>query len=435
MSIYKKQGKNKTSPKLAPAMKNLKDIKPKQDRYEIKIDRGLYARVSVSGTMSIVFKYQFNGRPRKLRIGRFPDMTQAQIQKRYFKVRGDVATGIDPWLLAEQAKEQDRKEELARASVVTVARAADAFLADVEFTVAKKTFQGYRSVLKCHIEPSKIWHLPIEEVTYFDLTEIIASIHAAKTPSAAGNTKRALSRLFNWCVMTGFLKYSVASHLHPQTSDDPVHNEKPTRTRTLSDREIRAVWHELEGPYGDAAKMVLLSGCRRPEIVGMHLDEIKDGWWTVPLARIKTRKKSKRDFRVFMTPSLKEVVSKKKGLIFESRTFKGQSFDEKRMSEEFKRAVDTLGIEDLRLYDCRRTLRTRVEKEFARTMPYVGALLLNHAQDAISKVYNQYQYDAEKQEALLWWDGELRRIIYGDNVVNFPDTSLGDSRHAKKFSV
>ena len=412
-------------------MKSLKDLQPKGRNYEVRVAKNLIARVNTDGTIACYFAFSIANSRSKMRVGVYPTLTEVEIKKAYQAAAGDVARGIDPLHRRREEMLKRREEQMERKMLVSVEQAADNFLRDIQYQVARKTWLGYRSCLRRHLGESSLWRHPVKDVTYFDLVEIVREIHENGTPAAAGNFKRAMSRFFNWCVTAGYVTYSVALKLSPKSSDDKRHDEKPERSRVYTDDEIRRLWNALEGPYADTARMVLLTGCRRPEICGMHTDEIDgDGWWNIPASRVKTRV----PHRVFITPMVRDIIAGKEGLIFpQLGQFANRPVRPERVTRVFKAAREKAGLMDVRMYDGRRTLRTRVEKKF--TFSPVGKLLLNHGTDQITRVYNQYQYDDEKREALLWWDAELRRILYGSKVVDFADASARYGGYAKKRAL
>jgi len=412
-------------------MKSLKDLQPKGRNYEVRVAKNLIARVNTDGTIACYFAFSIANSRSKMRVGVYPTLTEVEIKKAYQAAAGDVARGIDPLHRRREEMLKRREEQMERKMLVSVEQAADNFLRDIQYQVARKTWLGYRSCLRRHLGESSLWRHPVKDVTYFDLVEIVREIHENGTPAAAGNFKRAMSRFFNWCVTAGYVTYSVALKLSPKSSDDKSHDEKPERSRVYTDDEIRRLWEALEGPYADTARMVLLTGCRRPEICGMHTDEIDgDGWWNIPASRVKTRV----PHRVFITPMVRDIIAGKEGLIFpQLGQFANRPVRPERVTRVFKAAREKAGLMDVRMYDGRRTLRTRVEKKF--TFSPVGKLLLNHGTDQITRVYNQYQYDDEKREALLWWDAELRRILYGSKVVDFADASARYGGYAKKRAL
>jgi integrase len=56
------------------------------------------------------------------------------------------------------------------------------------------------------------------------------------------------------------------------------------RTRTLSDQELKILWHAAgdAGWFGDVIKMLLLTCQRREKVCRMRWADIVDGTWTVP---------------------------------------------------------------------------------------------------------------------------------------------------------
>ena len=67
-------------------------------------------------------------------------------------------------------------------------------------------------------------------------------------------------------------------------------NER-ARERILTDDELRMVWKrtEVNGIFGAFVRFILLTSARRSEAAEMTWGEVKDGVWTLPASRNKTR--------------------------------------------------------------------------------------------------------------------------------------------------
>ena len=63
-----------------------------------------------------------------------------------------------------------------------------------------------------------------------------------------------------------------------------MRRKKPTaRSRTLSDDELRCVWHgsdEVGPTFGGLIKVLLLTAQRRQKVATMRWTDVKDGTWT-----------------------------------------------------------------------------------------------------------------------------------------------------------
>jgi 5'(3')-deoxyribonucleotidase len=58
----------------------------------------------------------------------------------------------------------------------------------------------------------------------------------------------------------------------------------------------------------------------------------------------------------------------------------------------------------------------------AGEMDEVIDAVLNHAKQGVIKVYNQYRYDREKQQALETWERKIRSITTGEKGKVIPMT-------------
>jgi integrase len=76
-----------------------------------------------------------------------------------------------------------------------------------------------------------------------------------------------------------------------------------------------------------------------------------------------------------------------------------------------KRQLDAKieGILPYSLHDIRRTVRTRLSE--LGVMPFIGELILAHAQQGVAPIYDLHRYDAEKRDALERWERRLLSIV------------------------
>jgi len=82
----------------------IKKLKPKDKRYELTDGKGLSIRVKPSGDKAWFFRYQFDGRPRKMLIGDYPGITFEEARRRHAEAMLDVQQGIDPGKKAKDEK-------------------------------------------------------------------------------------------------------------------------------------------------------------------------------------------------------------------------------------------------------------------------------------------------------------------------------------------
>ena len=67
------------------------------------------------------------------------------------------------------------------------------------------------------------------------------------------------------------------------------------------------------------------------------------------------------------------------------------------------------GLKDWRFHDLRRTVRTNLST--LGVSPFIGELIIGHAQKGVHRIYDLHRYTAEKRDGLERWASKLRSII------------------------
>jgi integrase len=195
----------------------------------------------------------------------------------------------------------------------------------------------------------------------------------------------------------------------------------------LGDDELRRVWRAAgttDYPYGPLVRLLILTGQRRDEIAGARWSEIDlaAGVMTIGAERMK----AKAAHAVPLTPRAVEILASLPRFAAGDFVLSGQTGG--RPFSGFSKAKVRLDREigdmpAFTLHDLRRTVRTRLAE--LGVTPFIGELVIGHAQRGVHAVYDLHRYDAEKLDALQRWERKLLAIV-GDrepgdeNVVPMP---------------
>ena len=76
--------------------KALKALKPRSAIYEITDHQGLSIRINPSGRIIFQYRYRFNGKPVRVKLGTYPQMTLAAALGAHQEARTMLDHGIDP---------------------------------------------------------------------------------------------------------------------------------------------------------------------------------------------------------------------------------------------------------------------------------------------------------------------------------------------------
>jgi len=115
---------------------------------------------------------------------------------------------------------------------------------------------------------------------------LLAKIAETSGPVASNRTRTSLSAYFQWLLREGLLSANPALSTNKAV-------EGASRSRTLDDGELWAIWHALgAGQYADIVKLLVLTGARRDEIASLRWCEvdIDAALITLPPERTKARR-------------------------------------------------------------------------------------------------------------------------------------------------
>lgn len=159
-------------------------------------ERGLFLLLQPSGGKLWRFKYRFNGKEKKLGLGRYPDVSLKEARRRRDQARETLAMGQDPG----EAKKQ--------AAVMAALNAANSFEAVGNEYLDKAAREGREAVtinksrwLLSLFEPS-IGDRPIADLTPAELLRAMQVVEAKGHYETARRMRSLASRIFRYAVAT-----------------------------------------------------------------------------------------------------------------------------------------------------------------------------------------------------------------------------------------
>ena len=251
--------------------------------------------------------------------------------------------------------------------------------------------------------------MQIDAIKRTDIVRLLDGIEDENGPVMADKTLAFLSKLFSW---------------HASRSDEfrsPIvrgmARTKPqerTRSRILSDEELRAIWRatgEYRHPFGPMLRFILLTATRRNEAVYAKRSEITDTEWTIPAARYKTKLdhliplSDMAMAQIWAGPlNLGVTTQSANAFIFTSngRAISGLG--------RHKRAIDEAsGVTGWWTHDLRRTARSLMSR--AGVSSDHAERCLGHVIGGVRGVYDRHEYVEEKKRAFEALASQIDRIV------------------------
>ena len=364
----------------------------------------------------------------RLTLGHFDrngtcEMTLAEARDKATEWRKLIAKGIDP----RAEEERQRRAEERRQGHTFEAVATDFY--DYLERSGLRRWRETRATINRELMP--LWKKrAITDIEARDLIEILDQ--KRKTPYAAHHVFNAVRDLFSWAINRH--AYGLTASPCDRMKPSKIIGSKQARKRTLNDHELKAVWFAAKRmgyPFGRIVQMLILTGQRRSEVSEAQRDEIDDGLWTIPAARMKNKSTHVlplTDDMAALIESLPAFEPFPFSTTFGRRPFSGFSKAKKELDAlalRYLRVFARIRGEDWRkvtmrpwvLHDIRRTVRTHLSALPIDDM--VRELVISHSKPGLHKVYDQHQYTDEKREALRLWNARLLDIIrpVPDNVI------------------
>jgi len=379
----------------------------------------LVLRVTRAGGKSFLFRLPRTGsgrRPGKT-LGRYPELRLEAALERYRAEAARVEAGRpEPEV---QAQIRDLEAELSRlkrlsGEVLTFERLAEEYLE----RYAKPNKRSWRlDVGMLRHDPIPAWKgRPIDEIRRRDVSELIQKV-AQRAPIQANLLLGVLHRMWTWAMSRDLAESNPVSGV-------PKPSRPRRRERVLDREEIRLFWaafdrasglarERFNPTYGDALRLLLLTGQRRIEVLSLAWSELEEGfaWWNLG----QDRTKAERPHRVYLTPFARQILERRRQDPKAHETYvfaspharrRGKPLDENGLTHVFSGIARDLVEAGLiaapaRAHDLRRTAATRMAELGVERR--IVSRVLNHADASITARYDLYQYDAEVNDALTCW--------------------------------
>jgi integrase len=238
--------------------------------------QNLCLAVTPSGTKTWFLYHSINGRPERIKIGRFPAVALARAKRQWKKLQGRIANGENP--------NQDRRDH--RAEPILGQFFDDSYLVRYAM-IQKKSWQQDVRLFKNHLSP--LADKRLSEITDAQVSLLHREIGNKSGQYVANRVVMLLSAVYNKA-----RKWKVYSGDNPASCVELFREE--ARGIYLSKDEIRSLMESVLAEKDDGflafVQLCLLTGVRSGNIYSMRWDQLSDGLdrWDIPRENTKNKK-------------------------------------------------------------------------------------------------------------------------------------------------
>lgn len=296
---------------------------------------------------------RIKGRPVRMRLGRFGDITVAQARELAADIGLQVASGKNPIVMRRHTRK-------------TLQELWEWYL-DNHGKPNKRTWKRDQSRWNQHLK--HLGSRQIAELQRADIIELMASVKSEHGPYAANHCLEQLRHMLVFAVDNGWLDANPAAGIKrfPRT----------TRDRFLSEDELPRFLDAVDSLRYETARdffrMALFTGARRGNVCSMRWDELRiaDALWVVPASKYK----GKVDCVIVLPPPAIEILERRKGngspWVFPGRGTAGHYSWPK---DAWKKILRTAKLTNFRIHDIRHT-NASWQVRIGSPLPVIGKSL------------------------------------------------------------
>jgi integrase len=337
---------------------------------------GLTVRVSFTGNKTFVLSRRMSGRPERVVLGPFPDMTVEQARGRASELNSQIAMGENPADTKRQIRDEMTLKEL--------------FAQWGELHgKGKRTWLEMEREFRIYLHK---WHFKrISSIKKLDVLALQNSLKESRGLYSANHAVRLLRSLYNWAIKSGGWQGQNPASI-------PLFPEEKRQRFLLPQEAVEffsAVDAEPNETIRDFIYVSLLTAARRSNIEAMSWQEIDfhQQIWNIPSSAAKAGE----PLTIPLLPPVIEILERRKKAasnqwVFPSSGRTGHLIEPK---TAWNRIVKRAGLSDLRLHDLRRTLASW-QALGGSSLLVIGASL-GHRSTASTSIYARLNDDVVRQ--------------------------------------
>ncbi|WP_377191374.1 tyrosine-type recombinase/integrase [Ruegeria meonggei] len=349
--------------------------KGSRDYYYDEREAGLILAVTGAGSKSFYLYKRIEGRPERLLLGKFPDMTVEQARKAAAKAKGGIASGANP-----------QKEKRAIRDEMTFAALFGEYMAKYS-KVHKKSWEYDEREVNKYL--SHWFRRKISSIDRAEVERLHAKIGKENGLYQANRLLERIRSIFNKAIEWGWKGANPAIGIKKF--------REQSRDRFLQPDELPRFFEALANEPNDAARdffmISLLTGARKSNTLAMMWRDInfQSATWRIE------ETKNADPLTVHLPQQAVELLIERKlksdgPYVFEGTGKSGHLADPKKA---WSRILKEAGIENLRIHDLRRTLGSYQAATGANG--YIIGKSLGHRSQQSTAIYARLNLDPVRE--------------------------------------
>lgn len=394
----------------------LRALKPQNGSYMVADEKGLCIEVASSGSKLWRFRYRFAGKPRKLALGSYPEVSLKDARLLRDEARRSVREGTDPGVARKTAKLTARFN-----AANTFGAVAEEY---IEHKLAKEgradvTIAKARWLL---LQMKPLWDQPLVDIKPAEVYGVLRRLEGQRKHETAKRCRSFTSRVFRYAAATGRAESDPAAMLAGQLIAPKVKHHAAILEPTKLGELLRSIEAFEGAPITRLALQIAPHVMARPgELRQATWDEfdLDTKIWRIKPERMKMRRPHAIPLSEQVLGYLRAVqqFSGPEGYVFPAFHTTRRPMSENTMNQAFRRMGYT--SDEVTAHGLRTTASTLLNESGKWHPDAIERALAHGDSDAVRGIYNRGHYWDDRVKMMTWWSEYLDRLRLGGEVVEF----------------
>jgi len=394
----------------------IKAAKPLAKEYTLRDGNGLFLLVHPNGSKYFQLRTTLHGKPKKVQLGTYPDLTLANARTLAAHNRRLIDEHKDPIIEAKLKKAQEGKKADA-----TFRAVAEAWLEIKKNTLAQSTHLKIAQTFNANVY-SRLGAYPIGKIDNQMVRDCLMIMQKRGALEIMEKTRGWIKQVFDFALSDKLITENPIPVTDLRLKKHV--GEKFPHLKSLQDagKLLRNLTDYAGSFEVSTCVYLMLNFAQRPSELrcAKWTDfDLERAIWTIPLELSKARKHMIKPHTVMLSRraigALKELklYTGHGEYVFASRLYS------KPVSEATIRKAFRLCFKDYHIvpHGCRHFFSTQANESGLFRSDVIEAALSHKDSNKIRAVYNEATYDRERKELAQWWSDQLDIMRDGAKII------------------
>ena len=397
---------------------SIKAAKPLAKEYALRDGNGLFLLVHPNGSKYFQLRTTLHNKPKKIQLGKYPDLTLAEARKLAMDKRRMIAEHKDPVIEAKLAKVKE-----AQNADATFRSVAETWLDIKKHTLAQSTHLKIAQTFNANVY-SKLGSYPIGKIDNHMVRECLLVMQKRGSLEIMEKSRGWIKQVFDFALSDKLITENPIPVTDLRLKKHV--SEKYPRLKSANDAgKLLRNLTEYAGSFEvSTCVYLMLNFAQRPSELrcAKWADfDLENAIWTIPLEQSKTRKHMTKPHTVMLSRQAIGALKELKQYTGHSEYVFASRLDIKPLSEATIRKAFRLNFSDYHIvpHGCRHFFSTQANESGLFRHDVIETALSHGDANKIRAIYNEATYDNERKQLAQWWSDQLDMMRDGAKVLPF----------------